>query len=311
MIAADIAAALGGGYCSGEWHRCICPLHQSSGPTLAQRDGPRGLIAHCHAGCSRDDVLAELHRLGLLDGNGERTRCVPDPAEMERRRAAEQRERRRRIAEALDVWRHETLPIAPGTIVERYWRARKLALPVPPTIRASRSWLRHPEGGSRPVMVALVEHVAFGPVAVHRTFLAIDGSCKAAFQAPRLSLGPVGGGAIRLGEAREDVPLVVAEGVENASSVMLVMGWPGWAALSAGGIERLILPPLPLAAEVFIAADNDPNGSGERAAWVAAGRWIAEGRRVRIALPPEPGTDWNDVLLGKDRKDIRKARHAA
>ena len=40
-----------------------------------------------------------------------------------------------RIAEALDFWRHETLTIAPGTIVERYWLARKLALPVPPTIR--------------------------------------------------------------------------------------------------------------------------------------------------------------------------------
>ena len=32
------------------------------------------------------------------------------------------------------------------------------------------------------------------------------------------------------------------------------------------------------------------------------------GRRVRIALPPVPGTDWNDVLL---EQDIREARHAA
>ena len=31
-----------------------------------------------------------------------------------------------------------------------------------------------------------------------------------------------------------------------------------------------------------------------------AERWLAEGRRVRIALPPDPGTDWNDVLLNKD-----------
>ena len=197
-------------------------------------------------------------------------------------------------------------------MVERYWAIRGLGdLPIPPTIRASRSWLRHPEGGSRPAMVALVEHVEFGPVAIHRTFLAIDGTCKATFRDRRACRsGPIGGGAVRLAEAREDVPLIVGEGIETTASAMLVTGWPGWAALSAGGIERLILPPLPLAATVFIAADNDPNGTGERAARIAAERWLAEGRQVRIALPPVPGTDWNDVLLGKDA-DIREARHAA
>ena len=40
---------------------------------------------------------------------------------MERQRAAEERKRQKRIAEALDFWRHETLPVAPGTVVERYW----------------------------------------------------------------------------------------------------------------------------------------------------------------------------------------------
>jgi len=307
MSTEPIARRLGAAQLSGGWWRCRCPVHQSSGATLALKDGSHGLIAHCHDGCSRDDVRTELRRLGLLDGRGEGTRYAPDPAEIERRRAAEERKRQRRIAEALYFWREETVDPS-RTVVERYWAIRGLGdLPIPPTIRASRSWLRHPEGGNRPAMVASVEHVEFGLVAIHRTFLAADGSCKAAFRSPRLSLGPVGGAAIRLAEAREDVPLVIAEGIENAASAMLVMGWPGWAALSAGGIERLILPPLPLAATVFIAADNDPNGTGERAARIAAERWLAEGRKVRIALPPVPGTDWNDVLLNKD---IMEARHA-
>ena len=60
----------------------------------------------------------------------------------------------------------------------------------------------------------------------------------------------------------------------------------------------LILPPLPLAATVVILADHDANGAGEHAARAAAARWLAEGRRVRIALPPEPGTDFADLLLG-------------
>jgi hypothetical protein len=98
---ADIAAALGGGYRSSAWHRRRCPVHQSQGATLALKDGSRGLIVHCHAGCSRDDVLAELRRLGLLDDDGMAV-DLPDPAEIERQRAAEERKRQRRIAEALD-----------------------------------------------------------------------------------------------------------------------------------------------------------------------------------------------------------------
>ena len=284
MSAAEqIARALGAAYKSGGWWRCHCPGHQSKSAALALRDGPRKLIAFCHAGCSRDDVLAELHRLGLLQDDG--ATHAPDPAEIERQRAEEAAIRQRRIAEALDFWRHDTLPVAPGTVVERYWLSRGLALSIPATVRASRSWLRHPEGGKRPAMVALIEHIERGPVAIHRTWLQTDGMAKASFRNPRLSLGPVGGGAVRLAAAREDVPLIIAEGIENAASVMLAMGWPGWAALSAGGIERLVLPPLPLAATVVIAADHDLNGVGERAARCAAERWLAEGRRVRIALP--------------------------
>src|SRR3954471_20351205 len=101
MPAAEIAAALGGAYRSGAWHRCRCPVHQSRGPTLALRDGPRGLIAHCHAGCARDDILAELSRLGLLDSNSNSPARLPDSAELDRQREAEERGRAKRIADAL------------------------------------------------------------------------------------------------------------------------------------------------------------------------------------------------------------------
>jgi phage/plasmid primase-like uncharacterized protein len=77
----------------------------------------------------------------------------------------------------------------------------------------------------------------------------------------------------------------------------LALKAPGWAALSAGGIKRLALPPT--ARMVLIAADNDPKGVGQRAANAAAARWLAEGRRVKICMPPVAGTDWNDVVLGR------------
>jgi putative DNA primase/helicase len=84
---------------------------------------------------------------------------------------------------------------------------------------------------------------------------------------------------------------------------------PGWAALSAGGIKSLVLPPS--ANMVLICADNDANGVGQRAANAAAERFLAEGRRVRIALPPRSGTDFNDLLRGSDFTRVDENRHVA
>jgi hypothetical protein len=54
-----------------------------------------------------------------------------------------------------------------------------------------------------------------------------------------------------------------------------------------------------------------PSGTGERAAYDAAGRWLAEGRHVRIAVPPEPGTDMADVLASNGYPRIEEARRVA
>jgi hypothetical protein len=216
---------------------------------------------------------------------------------LSRQREREECDRRRRIAEALDFWRHETVPAA-GTVVERYWYERlPVDWPIPPTIRASRGWLRHPSGSSRPAMIALVQHVEHGRVAIHRTWLQIDGLAKASFAEPKRSLGPVRGGAVRL--ARAGAALLVGEGIETSAAGMVSTTLPAWAALNTSGLKSLVLPPLPIGATVTILADNDASGAGERAAHRAARRWLAEGREVRIALPPEPGTDWADVLLDK------------
>src|SRR4051794_630532 len=68
MPAAEIAAALGAAHLSCGWWRCRCPVDQSSGPTLALRDGERALIVKCWAGCDRREVLAELRRRRLVGG---------------------------------------------------------------------------------------------------------------------------------------------------------------------------------------------------------------------------------------------------
>jgi hypothetical protein len=290
MNASEIANALGSGHRSGAWWRCCCPVHVSRGATLALRDGERGLIVVCHAGCARADLIVELRRLGLLGrGNGRHVEaagryagaddCADDLA--------------RRMLLGRQIWNGAQR--ASGTPVVAYLASRGITTPVPSSLR----WtpvLRRRDGNNGPAMVAIVQHGERGVVGVHRTWLDRSGSgCWRRLD--RATLGPIGGGAVRLAPAGE--LLMVGEGIETSLAAMQATGMPAWAALSTSGLMALVLPPLPLAAIVVILADNDTNGAGERAARSAAVRWLGEGRRVKIAMPPEPGTDFNDVLMGR------------
>jgi putative DNA primase/helicase len=158
-------------------------------------------------------------------------------------------------------------------------------------------------------MVALVEHVQLGPVAVHATYLRRDGSSKADIpkEQQRASFGTVKGSAIRFGTPRAGEWLAIGEGIETMLSVAAACSMPAWAALSAGGIRSLVLPRE--ATHLIVCADNDASEVGERAARDAAAPWVAEGRRVRIAMPPQRGSDFNDLL--NDRAPAAEIRHDA
>jgi putative DNA primase/helicase len=146
-------------------------------------------------------------------------------------------------------------------------------------------------------------------VGVHRTYLRPDGSGKAAVETAKASLGPIAGGAVQLATNQPGRWTLIAEGIETALSVGQSCGLPAWAALSAGGIRNLVLPAE--ACMLLICVDNDANGVGQRAANAAAERFLAEGRRVRIALPPRPGLDFNDLLRGSASARFDEKRHVA
>jgi hypothetical protein len=149
-------------------------------------------------------------------------------------------------------------------------------------------------------MLGLVEHVKRGPIGIHRTYLKDDGSGKAEVEPAKAMLGSVGGGAVRFGMPVGGQELAIGEGIESTLSVAIGCSMPAWAALSAGGIEQLILPPE--VTQVVICADNDSNGVGQRAANNAAQRFLREGRSVRIAVPPVSDMDFNDLLLREKNK---------
>jgi putative DNA primase/helicase len=129
-------------------------------------------------------------------------------------------------------------------------------------------------------------------LAIHRTYLARDGGGKAPVDPQKMMLGPCRGGAVRLG-LPGDV-LMVGEGIETCLAAMRAMGHLAWAALSTSGLRTLDLPGD--VRDVIVLADGD--APGEAAARDCAWRWKREGRRVRIARPPQ-GMDFNDMLMGR------------
>ena len=126
----------------------------------------------------------------------------------------EQRDPAERAARAMRIWA-ETIP-AEATQVEVYLRSRAITLPVPTTLRFHPRLWHWPTRQFLPAMVALVTDVDDRPVAIHRTFLRHSGRGKALVNQSKLSLGPTGGGAIRLGPPGPAI--LIAEGIETVLS---------------------------------------------------------------------------------------------
>ena len=197
-------------------------------------------------------------------------------------------ERRKQVR---GFWHH--CDYAAGTPAARYLARRGLPWLVGHDHVRYRADAPHPGGGRLPAMVWLVHDGAGSIAAVHRTYLAPDGS-KAAADPVKATLGSFAGGAIRLHPAAPE--MVVAEGLETTAAAAFLLGLPGWAAVACGNMGRNMALPAGVR-HVTIAAD--PDLPGQRAAARAAARWRAEGRVVHIATPDTPGWDFADLLLAR------------
>jgi putative DNA primase/helicase len=243
------------------------------------------LMLFCANGCARD-VLQDAARRAL--GNTWTPQPAPDAAEVEAARGRKQ-------AAALRLFSGSTA-VAALDPSGRYLAHRELPHLIGRPALRFRGDCPHPEGGWLPAMVAEVLDVAGRPIAAHRTYLTPAGA-KASADPAKASLGPVWGGAVRLDPIAPE--LAVGEGIETTASAGLLLGLPAWAAISAGNLAAgLVLPPEVQA--LVIAADPDP--AGRDAATAASTRWQAEGRRVRIATPDQPGRDFNDVLQDRSKR---------
>jgi len=296
MIAEIIAVALGGRKAGQGW-TARCPAHDDRKPSLSISEGDDGkVLVRCHAGCDQERVIAALRSRGLWAENGEtRLRC---PTPRAGAKTQPDRDDAKRTEAALAIWRSGTP--AERTLAETYLLSRGLHVPPPPTLRFH-AGLKHSCGGIWPAMVALVTRgVDDAPLAIHRTYLARDGSGKAPVDPQKMMLGPCRGGAVRLAEPGD--LLLIGEGIETCLAAVQATGHPAWAALSTSGLRALDLPNN--VRDVIVLADGDD--SGEAAARECALRWKRGGRRTRIARPPQ-GMDFNDMLVDRTLA-MRRAR---
>jgi putative DNA primase/helicase len=270
MNAQQIGIALKGRRNGNGWLVCCpCPNHGKGRgdrfPSLSVTDGDDDrLLLRCFAGCEFVDILGELKHRGLVGSRQSRPqsrprlRHVPKPPEPD--------------PIALEIWR-ATEPIH-ATIAEEYLQRRGILL-TPPT-------LAHYRGA----MVVAFQQPYHGITAIQKTPIKPDFN-----RGDRMTKGPLGNGAVRLGAAQEIMG--IAEGIETALSAMMLTGMSVWASLGGKRLHNVELPAF--VRDVHIFADNDQ--AGREAAYRASDVHRELGRSVKIRRPPPQFKDFNDFIV--------------
>jgi putative DNA primase/helicase len=270
---------------SGNGFSGFCPsCSYETGFCVTDKGGR--LLVHCHAGgCTQQELIQALAEYGLWEDSPddvvESAPGVPvfPPPPIRKTSSIE-------LARAM--WARSRP--AHGTLVQTYLSVRGYRGAIPPLLHFVAG--KHPSDGQfHPVMLAAAVVLSGDPLkfaGVHRTFLRTDGLGKAPLDPDKMTLGDIRGAGVPL--ANPGPKTAVSEGIETGLSFQQATGIPTLAALSAGGLQALLLPAV--VQEVFIAADADPVGL--KAAQAAARRWHDEGRTVRIVEPPT-GQDFNDL----------------
>jgi len=268
----DIVGALGGRW-AGYVAMCPCPAHNDSEPSLSIRQGDRGILVTCFAGCDRGDVLRELRR--VRSGHHY---PIPKPDHARRPGSGEHI-----WAQAVDV---------SGTLAERYLARRNL-LPAPPDIRFHPRcpYMPKPRTVFLPALLIPVREIR-RLVAIQRIFL----DPTTADYVRKVMLGMPGTGAWRGREGGST--LAIAEGFETADAFTRMNNIPCWASLGARRLDQLVVPST--VTKLLIAEDNDPEG--RRAAAKAEERYARPGLNIERAPPPSIFKDWAKALDARARR---------
>ncbi|MFN8681354.1 toprim domain-containing protein [Paracoccus sp. P2] len=192
-----------------------------------------------------------------------------------------------------------------GTLAEIYLNGRAItSLSGIAALRYHPRCYYRPDGHSpteiRPAFVAAVTDLHGHQTGAHRTWLAPDGSGKAAVETPRRAMGDLLGHGVRFGTAGD--VLAAGEGIETVLSPRQVLPrMPMLAALSAAHLASILFP-LNLR-RLYVVRDRDPAGDGARDSLAA--RAASVGIEA-ISLTPSEG-DFNDDLRRHGADALRAA----
>lgn len=275
---------------AGREFKACCPFHDDRNPSFTVNDD-KGFY-HCFVCHAHGDVLdfiQEVENVGLRDA-AERIGNLPAivrPAPIRPPKREGETE-----AEALRIWRQAS-PIH-ATLAETYLRSRGIDCQLPDSLRFAR--LRYGRRGPfYPCLIALVASPDNKARGIQRTFLNESGTGKAAVPKPKMSLGRISGGAIRLAPAAQE--MVVCEGLEDGLTLQQELGRCVWVAAGVGNLRRMQLPPG--VRSVVIGADGD--GAGRDGAREAAKHFGEQGSSVRIMYPLDGCKDFNDEICGRTK----------
>lgn len=303
QILTEIARSSGKHFRYGDGFMIQCPAHDDKTPSCKIWEGPDGGVRfHCFAGCDWQACRDGAVKLGYLDAF--RPKCIEGSIARQyrarqqlnakhQRVAAELEQAKKATAAANQIWggtvhAYET----PTTVYLR--KTRCISVEIPPQVIRHHPAMWHPDTlGSFPAMLCEVWNWDEGTLSgIHATYLKPDGT-KADLSPGKIMRGCIKGAGVWLGKPAG--MLNVCEGVETALSVFEMTGVATVAALSTSNMAALILPKT--VTSVVIAADHD--APGLKAAQTAAVKFIQQGIKTRITVPPKQGDDWNDVLRQK------------
>ena len=180
-----------------------------------------------------------------------------------------------------------------------YLRGRGLTINIlPDSLRGSES-IPFPDSKDRfPGLLARIESDNGELITLHRTFLSDVVTRKASL--PPLEGKTIKGASIHF-PGNSSHTMIVGEGIETTLAAReltyraIGKSIPARAAVSAMGVENLILPLGPKRLLIF--GDNDASYTGQAAAYALAKRAVHDGMEAHVLIPPVAGWDWLDVLV--------------
>lgn len=260
------------------------------------------------------DWLAEFLGLAPPAGGGpsraEREAAARREAQARARREAEQAAADKRArGNAMALWLAAPQKLA-GTVAAAYLKTRGIDLKAlaraPAALRCHPAHVHRESGQALPCMMALMQD-ARGFRALHRTWLAPDGSGKADVTPARKIFPGFTGAVIAIARGLSGLPvkeasaqgiadtLILCEGVEDGLSLALADRRARvWAVGALANLAHVALPAC--AAEVLVAVDNDWGKPQAQALLQRGLDHLASFGKPVVPLRAGIGKDFNDVV---------------